>query len=136
MEVLLEYGSSKRELKLSKDEDVFQALEEAFQQFEPGLSIGFSQQRDVKPSHFLQRYSEKWRDYTDVSNKREISNGDKIRAVNVSQVLKRGSGVCVGIIKPSVSNSKQEDETVKVLDLTSEDDTELTQEGLEDWQKF
>ena len=94
MEVLLEYGSSKREFKLSKDEDVFQALEKAFQQFEPDLSFGISQHRDVKPTHFLQRYSEKWRDYVDVSHKGEISDGDKIRVVLRTQKDEEHEMVC------------------------------------------
>ena len=80
MEVLLECGSSKRELKILENQDVFESLEAAFCQFDPNLSLGISQDEDNKPTHFL-RFSNKWQDFVDVVNKSEICNGDRIKAV-------------------------------------------------------
>ena len=87
MEVLLEIGEdSRKELRIDKDNVVFAVEGELGQLGMDGILAYFScvrgeKHRSDKRVYILQRWSEKWENFVDVTDVEQIKDGDRLTVV-------------------------------------------------------
>ena len=77
MDVLIVYGSNKREVVLPEGGNVLEILQEEFKKIAPNVTF-LSDSSNDDSSAILQRYSKKWDTFLDVTKASDICNGDKL----------------------------------------------------------
>ena len=78
MEVLIQFGEQRREVRLATGCDVLKTLETEFKKLSLSLEEVAPVVPGAHPVYTLQRFSSKWQTFVDVTDPSQVFDGDKL----------------------------------------------------------